>query len=93
MLGELPPAIMTPYGYLVGEPWYHNDDGQPVFSAYVEYKPYGIGPYKYAVSLEGVTVKQFRKLDIREVEYDVGYSLLVQHYESHPDIMYRGELT
>ena len=36
MLEILPPACMTGNGFLVGEPWDHNSDGQPRFAAFVE---------------------------------------------------------
>jgi hypothetical protein len=36
MLEILPPAAMAGGGFLVGEPWDHDEDGNPRFEAYFE---------------------------------------------------------
>lgn len=81
-LGELPPVIMTPSGFLQGECWYHTDDGIPMFSAYVTYKAHGFLNDVFAVSLEGMSIREFRKLNLRDVEYDVNYDSACRYYES-----------
>jgi hypothetical protein len=35
MLGILPPALQTGFGFLVGEPYDHNRQGQPRFAAFI----------------------------------------------------------
>ena len=32
---SLPPAIMTAYGFLVGEAWRHNGEGRPMFQPFI----------------------------------------------------------
>lgn len=56
MLGVVPPAIMTGNGFLVGEPWRHNDAGQPMFAGFVHY----IGRCWEAA--EPMTIAEFKDL-------------------------------
>lgn len=81
-LDMMPPVIQRPWGFLIGETWYYNEREQPVFAAYVEYKQFGFGERKYAVSLEGLTVSEFLKLNMRDVEYDLLYDDACKYYDT-----------
>jgi hypothetical protein len=59
MLGMLPPAAQTGYGFLVGEPLNHNSKGEPCFTAFVE-KAGG----KFFESVGPMTVAEFKALNV-----------------------------
>lgn len=62
MLGVLPPAAQSSYGFLMGEPTDHEPStGLPRYSAFVEL--YG---QRYA-SLQPITVRQFNSLTVLAV--------------------------
>lgn len=57
MLEVLPPAIMTPLGFLVGEPWdHHAVTGQPRYAAFTA--KFG----KYYEASRPMTIKEFKSL-------------------------------
>jgi hypothetical protein len=61
MLGVVPPvwSVFSSTGFLVGEPWRHNDDGQPMFAPFLHYRGKfweGDGP---------MTVAEFRAIDLK----------------------------
>lgn len=55
MLEVLPPAAMSHYGFLVGEPIDHNAEGWPRFEAFF------IKNGRYFVATEPMTVPQFKE--------------------------------
>jgi hypothetical protein len=56
MLEVLPPAIMTGYGFLVGEPWNHDANNRPRFMALVELDK------QFYEALGPMTIKDFKEL-------------------------------
>lgn len=62
MLEVLPPAVMTGYGFMVGEPFDHTREGYPRYSAFVEY-PKGT----FFEAAEPMTVKEFKAVNPKEV--------------------------
>lgn len=54
-LEVLPPAVMTHKGFLVGEPYDHNENGKPLFAAF-----YQLPGHKYSYGGHK-TVKEFRQ--------------------------------
>lgn len=58
MLGCVPPACQTGYGFLVGEAMNHNSQGMPRFTAFVENNT---GFYE---SVGPMTVLQFKTLKV-----------------------------
>jgi hypothetical protein len=56
MLGTLPPAAMTGLGFLAGEPFDHDRNGRPRFSAYAK-----IGDRFFAAD-HVITVAEFKML-------------------------------
>ena len=59
MLGVLPPAFQTGYGFLVGEPMDHNAQGQPRFTAFIEY-PRGT----FFESVGPMTIAEFKAVKV-----------------------------
>lgn len=60
MLEILPPAVMTGRGFLVGEPWRHDENDRPMFAAFLQL---GYGEsVTYYESNEPMTVAAFRAL-------------------------------
>lgn len=64
MLGCLPPATMTGFGFLVGEPWdHHPTKGYPRFTPLIQLGTDG----KFYEGTRPIGIKDFRNLDIRAV--------------------------
>ena len=59
MLGVLPPIAWLDKGFLVGEAWRHNDEGQPMFAPFVTQAG------RFYEGSEPITVADWRKLDPR----------------------------
>jgi len=72
-------SLIRPYGFLSSEPWYYTEDG-PIYAAFVAYKPFGFMDTVYTASLDGITIREFLKLDTRDVEYDVMYAHACEYY-------------
>lgn len=62
MLGVLPPAVMTGFGFLVGEPMDHNSQGRPRFSAFVQ------AGGNFYEAREPMTVAEFKTVDVQAVQ-------------------------
>lgn len=64
MLEILPPALMMDRGFLVGEPWRHDEHGRPMFAAFVSFgDPFNRdGVSTYYESEGPMTVADFRAL-------------------------------
>lgn len=60
MLGVLPPAVHTGFGFLVGEPWDHNAEGYPRFAPFLSVSG------RYYEGSEPITAHEFRALDARQ---------------------------
>jgi hypothetical protein len=56
MLEILPPAVWLNGGFLVGEPWRHNDEGLPMYAAFTTRNG------RYYEHSEPMTVRDFRKM-------------------------------
>jgi hypothetical protein len=56
MLGCLPPAVQTGAGFLVGEPWRHDDGGRPMFAPFLEFGG------KFYEGIDPMTIQQFRAI-------------------------------
>ena len=70
MLEVLPPEIMTGYGFLVGEPMDHNSQGQPRFSAFVEWRAAGQMTPRQTIYFESVapmTVAEFKAVKVADL--------------------------
>lgn len=66
MLGALPPASMTGYGFLVGEEWDHHPiQGHARYTAFVQ-----IGT-KFYESTRPIGYRDFRNLDVMSVEKNI----------------------
>ena len=81
MLGVVPPVVYLTHGFLVGEPWRHNDDGQPLFGALVRYRHCGYGEFRYYESLEPMTLREFRALNPQEAELDIVAEYAREYFE------------
>lgn len=57
MLGVLPPVAWIDKGFLVGEPWRHNEAGNPMFAPLMH-----VGG-RYYEGTEPITVADWRKLN------------------------------
>ena len=62
MLGVLPPAIMTGYGFLVGEPMDHNAQGRPRFSCFMEYRG------EFFESVAPMTIAEFKAIKSEDLQ-------------------------
>jgi hypothetical protein len=82
MLGILPPAVYESHGFLVGEPWSHNADGQPTFAAFLRYRYCGYGNVRYYESCTPMTIQEFRKLPPYEAELEIVSDCAEKHYET-----------
>ena len=61
MLGVLPPAAYSLYGFLVGEPMDHDREGWPRFSAFVEVEG------KFYESKQPLTAREFKAFSPKDL--------------------------
>lgn len=54
MLGILPPALWVGHGFLVGEPWRHNDRDEPMFAPFLHFRD------RFWEGSEPMTIPEFR---------------------------------
>lgn len=69
MLEVLPPAVQTGAGFLVGEPWRHDENGRPMFAAFVCFGDHfdRDGQSEYFEADGPMTVADFRALKREDV--------------------------